>query len=141
LLLLLDTIFHAADSGKSSLLVSLDLSAAFDSIDHSVLLDRLSHSFGVTDMALSWIQSYLTDRSYSVRLGQCSSPTVSCRAGVPQGSVLGPLLFAAFCTPISALCHLYDVQQQQYTDDTQLDIAISPSDPRTELNALHTCLT
>jgi len=57
-------------------------------IDHSILLDRLSHSFGVTDMALSWIQSYLTDRSYSVRLGQCSSPTVSCRAGVPQGSVL-----------------------------------------------------
>ena len=69
LLLLLDKIFHATNSGLS-LLVSLDLSAAFDTNDHSIVLDRLSHSFGVTDIALSWIQSYLTDWSYSVRLGQ-----------------------------------------------------------------------
>ena len=69
MLLLLDKIFHATNSGLS-LLVSLDLSAAFDTNDHSIVLDRLSHSFGVTDIALSWIQSYLTDWSYSVRLGQ-----------------------------------------------------------------------
>jgi len=56
LLLLLDEIFHATDSGMSSLLVSLDLSDVFDTADHSILFDRLSHSFGVTDMALSWIQ-------------------------------------------------------------------------------------
>ena len=78
LLLLLNKILHAADSGMSSLLVSLDLSAAFDTTDHSILFDRLTHSFYFTDMALSWIQSYLTDRSYSVRLGQHSLPMVSC---------------------------------------------------------------
>jgi len=53
----------------------------------------------------------------------------------------GPFFFATYCSSITALCHLYDVQQQQYADDTQLYIALSPSDPRNELNALHTCLT
>jgi len=62
-------------------------------------------------------------------------------AGVPQGSVLGPLLCATYCSVISALCHLIDVQQQQYADDTQLYIAFSPSDRRNKLNALQTCLT
>ena len=62
-------------------------------------------------------------------------------AGVPQGSVLGLLFFATYCSPISSLCHLYGVQQQQYADDTQLYIALSPSDPRNKLTALQTCLT
>ena len=57
---------HAADGSKSTLVVSLDLSAAFDIIKHSVLLQRLSHSFGVAGMDLSWIKCYLTGRSLSV---------------------------------------------------------------------------
>ena len=84
LLLLLDNIFHAADSGKSTLLVSLDLSAAFDTIEHSTLLQRLIYSFGVTGTALSWIKCYLTDRNQSVCIGQYSSPVVPCSVGVPH---------------------------------------------------------
>ena len=59
---------------------------------------------------------------------------------MPKGSVLQSLLFATYFSPISALCHLYGVQQQQYADDTQLYIAFSPSDPINEHNALQTCL-
>ena len=115
------------------LVVSLDLSAAFDTIEHSVLLQRLSHSFGVAGTALSWIQCYLTDRKQSVRIGQHSSPVVPCSVGVPQGSVLGPLLFAIYTSSIAAVAQSHGVQQQQYADDTQLYIALTPSDPHLNL--------
>ena len=83
-------IFQSSDTGKSTLLVSLDLSAAFDTIDHSVLLSQLSTSFGVTDTVYSWLQSYLIGRHQSVCSGQHSSTPALCNSGVPQGSVLGP---------------------------------------------------
>ena len=91
--LLLDRIYLAADGGRSTLLVSLDLSAAFDTIDHDVLLSRLNHSFGVAGVAHLWIKTYLSDRSQFVRIGSHTSQPVTCNIGVPQGSVLGPLLF------------------------------------------------
>ena len=141
LLLLLDNIFHAADSGKSTLLVSLDLSAAFDTIEHSTLLQRLIYSFGVTGTALSWIKCYLTDRNQSVCIGQYSSPVVPCSVGVPQGSVLGPLLFSIYTSSIAAVAQSHGVLQQQYADDTQLYIALTSSDPSCELAAIQSCLT
>ena len=104
-LLLLDNIFHAANSGKSTLLVSLNLSAAFDTIEHSILLQRLIYSFSVTGTALSWIKCYLTDRNQSVCIGQHSSPVVPCSVGVLQGSVLGLLLFSIYTSSIAAVAH------------------------------------
>ena len=89
----LDNIFHSIDNGKSTLLVSLDLSAAFDTIDHCILIKRLETSFGVSATVLSWLSSYLTDRQQSVSVGGHSSPFLVCDSGVPQGSVLGPILF------------------------------------------------
>jgi len=65
---LLDSIYHAANHGKATLLFSLDLSAAFDTIDHPLLIRRLSHSLGITGSVLTWVQSYLTGRSQTVRL-------------------------------------------------------------------------
>jgi len=86
--LLLDHVYSAADEGKLTVFISLDLSAAFDTVDHSVLLKRLSCSFGVTGNVFSWIQSYLCDRTRSVRIGSHSSPPNPCLVGIPQGSVL-----------------------------------------------------
>ena len=70
------------------------MSVAIDTIDHTVLLKRLSCSFGVAGNVHSWIHSYLTGRTQSVRIGSHSSPPSSCSIGVPQGSVLGPLRFS-----------------------------------------------
>ena len=82
LIFTLDNILHSADQGSSSVLVSLDLSAAFDTIDHNILLSRLDNSFGIHGLGLSWFQSYLSDRSQFVRIGHCKSTTSICISGV-----------------------------------------------------------
>ena len=76
LTLTLDNVFHAADTGSATLLVSLDLSAAFDSIHHNILINCLSSSFGPTGLALDWISSYLCNRRQSVKIGDAWSPPV-----------------------------------------------------------------
>ena len=96
----LDSVYTTADNKQVTDLVGLDLSAAFDTVSHDTLLDRLQREFGVTGTELSWIQSYLSDRSQFVKLGHHQSPAVSLNVGVPQGSVLGPLLFAVYCSPV-----------------------------------------
>jgi len=111
LLCTLNKVFHLADNGKSTLLVSLDYSAAFDTIDH-ILLDRLEHSFGFTGMALTWLQSYLTGRSQFVQL-PLPLPLVSRRV-----LFLGLLLFTIYTSPIAAIASAHSVSQQQYADDT-----------------------
>ena len=84
---------HAVDTGDLSILALLDLSAAFDTVDHDILLQRLKTSFGVVSVACDWFRSYLTGRVQCVRRGSSKSATVVLRFGVPQGSVLRPLLF------------------------------------------------
>ena len=101
--LLLDRIYSTTDDGRPTLLISLDVNAAFDTIDHTVILKRLSCSFGVAGKLHSWIHSYLTGRTQSVRIGSHSSPPSSCSIGVPQGSVLSPLLFFLY----THFTHLY----------------------------------
>ena len=91
-----DSIYRSADQNKPTFLVSLDLSAAFDTIDHSILLNRLSTSFGIQGSALAWLTSYLSDRSQTIRIGSAASGPSNCQSGVPQGSVLGPILFSLY---------------------------------------------
>jgi len=86
LLLTLNSIYTSADSGHATLLVSLDLSAAFDTIDHDILISRLQHSFGISGPVLSLLKSYLHNRSQSVRVGSVSSNSFTLTTGVPQGS-------------------------------------------------------
>ncbi len=81
------------DTGNGVLFVLLDLSAAFDTLDHAILLERLREEVGLRDVALQWIKSYLTDRKVVVHINNTPSSEATLTTGVPQGSVLGPLLF------------------------------------------------
>ena len=119
-----DNTFHSADLSQPTLLVSLDLSAAFDTIDHATLLSRLSTSFGVHGTALAWLTSYLTNRSQTVRMGSVSSNPSNFSSGVPQGSVLGPILFSLYISPIGQIVSNFGLAHQQYADDSQLYISL-----------------
>src|SRR5437899_12065221 len=113
---------------KLSALVLLDLSAAFDTIDHNILLSRLTSNFGISGSALSLISSYLSNRSQSVSIQSQLSSSAPISTGVPQGSVLGPLLFCLYTTPLTYLFSNSPVSYHLYADDTQLYISFSSSD-------------
>jgi len=134
------SILLSSDSGKSTIVISLNLSAAFDTIDHQILLSYLNTSFAISDTTLSWLQSNLTNRISSVPIGCHCSSSITCTTGVPQGSVLGPLLFTAYISPIAGVAHFHNINQQQYTDDTQLFISLSPSDYMHDLDNLTHCI-
>jgi hypothetical protein len=121
---------------KISALVLLDLSAAFDTIDHCILLTRLSSNFGITDSALSLLTSYLQNRSQSVSIGNATSSPSPLLTGVPQGSVLGPLLFCLYTTPLSYIFSNSPVSYHLYADDTQLYISFGSSDSARNLSVL-----
>ena len=91
----------SVDSGKAVALTLLDLSAAFDTIDHSLLYDCLHDWFGLDGTVLSWIKSYLSNRKQKIKIGDSFSEAVILPFGVPQGSVLGPLLFTLYTSPLS----------------------------------------
>ena len=95
------------------MLIGLDLSVAFNTVCHSTLIKGLHTEFGVSGTALSWIQSYLQDRTQFVKLGQHRSPETPLKVGVPQGSVLGPLLFAVYCSPVADVIAYHGVRCHQ----------------------------
>ena len=127
---------HRLDDGRVTTLSLLDLSAAIDTIDHSILLRRLGNWFGVSGKALDWFKSYLTGRSQRIKLGNCLSSRSDLSFGVPQGSVLGPLLFTLYTTPLSSLVSGHAIPHHLYADDSQLYVSFSSGDSAAELNSL-----
>jgi hypothetical protein len=123
LLSLHDHIIKAMGQQQITCLCLLDLSAAFDTIDHSILLERLTSWFGLDRTVLSWISSYLTNRSFHVSLNNFKSSSFPLQVGVPQGSVLGPLLFILYTTPLSHIISSSNTYHHLYADDTQLYIS------------------
>ena len=128
------------DRGKVTALTLLDLSAAFDTIDHAILLNRLQNWFGISGLALSWLSSYLSNRSQQIKLDGILSPRSKLPFGVPQGSVLGPVLFTLYTTPLSTVIQGHSVSHQLYADDSQLFISFSSDDSATQLHNLKSCL-
>jgi len=119
-------ILCAMDGGKVAVLVMLDLSSAFDTVDHILLLERLQRDLGVSDKALSWFRSYLEDRTQRVIIDGHSSSEERLQFGVPQGSVLGPQLFSLYTAPLGRIIRKHGLQYHFYADDTQLYLFIEP---------------
>ena len=122
------------DDKQVSVLIGLDLSAAFDTVNHLVLIDRLQSEFGVFGTALDWLRSYLGGRSQFIKIGRHQSDTVPLDVGVPQGSVLGPLLFAVYCSPVANVISQHGVKYHQYADDTQLHLSMNADNTADGLN-------
>ena len=116
-------ILAALNDGKCTLLVTLDLSAAFDTVNHQMLLERYRVRFGMNGTVLSWMTSYLQNRTQSVQVGSSQSDVVFVKTGFPQGSVLGGPKYTMHTTPLDELIDLHDVDNQAYADDSNLYIS------------------
>ena len=129
------------DSGNEVVLVLLDLSAAFDTIDHTLLLERLEHRYGFGGSVLAWFQSYITNREQSIVVRDVVSTAKPLQYGVPQGSVLGPLLFSLYFAPLEDVIKAHGIKCMMFADDTQLYLSISRTTNRTAiLTKLELCV-
>lgn len=138
LLKVVGDIERAADEGKCTVLLALDISAAFDAVDHSILCRRAERDFGISGTALAWLRSFVTGRSQYVAVGIERSETTALSSGVPQGSILGPLLFALYVSPIDDIVLQCGLRYHQYADDLMLYFALVPS-MFTDLSLIVSC--
>jgi len=128
------------DKGLIVGLVLLDMSAAFDTVDYSILLERLKKTFGIDGVVIEWFSSYLTDRTFSVKRGSNTSQSFTLTCGVPQGSILGPLLYLLYVAELSDIVLSLGISAHFYADDGQLYIAVKTSDVGTAKVNLCKCI-
>ena len=120
------------DDKRCVFLILLDLLPAFDTIDHDILFKHLE-SIGVKGSALKWFQSYLSCGSQAVNINGTVSSNVKLHYGVPQGPVLGPILFTIYSSPIANIAQKYGLYVHAYADDTQLCVPFDLNDPNDEM--------
>ena len=134
-------IIQILSRGEATALVLLDLSAAFDTIDHSTLLSCLLDWFGVGGSILKWFSSYLTEHIQSVKIGFTLSDFQKLLFGVPQGSVLGPLLFSLYTSPLITLIGKHKgINFHFYANDSQLYVHLSHMNASAAFDKLNSCL-
>ena len=138
LLRVVNDLLNAMDADKIFVLLLLELSAAFDAIDHQIL-SRLETVFGVRSTAFQWFRSYLLDRNLFVVVNGSSSSSSAVMFGVLQGSVLGSVLFVLYTTSLSDIIVSHSVNHQLFADDTQLQKSTPPNDMQSLTHDLQSC--
>ena len=128
----------ASDSGFISILTLLELSAAFNTMYHNIVLIRLENTFGIGDLALSFFASYLQDRIQVVTVNEVKSSPSLLTCGVPQGSVLGPVLFILYIQPLSGVISHHSVSHYMFAHDTELYKSDFPSEAFTLARTIET---
>ena len=114
------------DTKSKVVLLLLDLSAAFDTVNHEILLAKLKKVYGLRSNVLNWFKSYLSDRAFTVTINGERSSKCYLRIGVPQGSILGPILFILYTKELSSIAKKHGFSIHLYADDTQLYIEFNP---------------
>ena len=125
-------ILLALDTGDLAALVLIDLSAAFDTVDHTTLLQRLKTSYRLDGVVIGWFRSYLSGRTQHVRSSATTSKPASVGCGVPQGSVLGPILFLLYAADVLQLIQRHELHPHSYADDTQIYGFCRPTQDETD---------
>lgn len=113
-------ILASMDKQEVTFLILLDLSAAFDTINHSLLMDILDHDFGITGTVKKWLASYLADRQQRIVVKDHLSDCFQLNSGVPQGSCLGPVLFLLYASGLFKFATRHLTNIHAYADDTQV---------------------
>ena len=140
LLKVVNDLFLSLIKGNISILALLDFSSAFDTIDHPILVHRLHTDFGFTDPVLQWFSFYLTDRTHYVSLSNHCSAFTHVHSGVPQDSVLGPILFTMYIKPLSAIIDSHSIIHHSFADDLQLQMSAPPDRISELLHSMQSCI-
>ena len=140
LLKVVNDLFLYHSKGNISDQALLDFSSAFDTIDHPILVHRLHTDFGFTDAVLQWFSSYLTDRTRNVSLSNHYFAFAPVHSGVPQGSVLGPILFTMYIKPLSAIIDSHSIIHHSFADDLQLHMSAPPDGISELLHSMQSCI-
>ena len=133
----LEGLLTKSDQKRVSVLALLDVSAAFDTLDHAILLRRL----GISGVSLSWFESCLSDRTQSVVVDGLMSTPIPLVFGVPQGSVLGPVLFTLYSQPLSDVIACHSCDYYNYADDTEISDSAPPRDFTSAQSNIQSCLS
>ena len=132
--------FLSLDKGNISVLAVLDFSSAFGTVDHPILVHRLHTYFGFTDTVLQWFSSYLTDRTHYISLSDHCSAFDPVLSGVPQGSVIGPILLSMYIKPLSAIIDSHSTMHHSFADDLQLQMSAPPDEIYELLHSMQSCI-
>jgi len=130
----------AADKGQEAILVLLDYSAAFDTINHEIFFQRLSNKYGISGTALNWFKTYFSDRSRTVVIDGKKSSVYVPAEGVPQGSVIGPLSFTLYSSPLENIIDAHGIGKMIYADDTQIYVILNDKDKAASISKLELCI-